>query len=882
MNLFKALILHLLYEQLLANDTEFLIYQIKHISSTQFWKDNFMAQEIIIENEVVVLEKAIKVITDFDYAKYSETYDNAPQPNELDAFKASKALYTAQKCKYSNLIIDVLRTFFESISVCQKQIIENSRKNMQLSVKIKKSLNQIIKRIVDFKKYIVKFIFNIKSFMKLTPILKSTDHTLTKSLLSINVCLHHIKCIIVQHNNTSEINSKIDVQKLIAQMMNMVERFRCKYCYIRDYYNSTKFRRKQIYDSILNDTNVNGVDSLIENTLKGLDIYFDDFTLLSHFLVSGTVFDEEMYDPKYILLANIFEIEDNSFISTLFVRWKNRTDWLQLIEVYNTVSKSYNLQIIYEYQVFLVEVIKNLFYIQVMNKNINSFDNIRAILEEFEKFIDQFIPKNYPTDLYDQMKKLRNSLHNDLQSIGSPPALSNYTIELIRNVSIITTLDGDSKPCDKQLTAIDKLSMTDFMKKIAALYKFKNFIEIFEELSYESNSLEDYSLQPEINNIKQTEQTKNKKICNDLSLLRENLTLFQILILGFQKPRIDLSNVDESNIITDAKIYVFDIIMHLYKTYINHHKIKQIVLPLAIRFDYNIKNIDDFEMLSQLIFLNINIIEHFELNNCLSPEYNLNVIYNKEIDFKTQNLLELSSAKLHKSSWKDRQLIINIIKLHSSDYCMQDEKKRNLHALVLNKFVSNSYFNDYFTHEPNPVLFLWDGSMENVETVHTSIQRGIIDYQYLVRHQCCLMKWIVSKVFGLFLDVIRICVEPKIKMTHINDIDTTLDYLTQFEELPFPNSIKIHLRDMFRIFNNLLNVPTKKNMHKYQSYITGQLELNPQLFEDGTTSISDEQNIFKFTNTIIERDINLLRMILKSSNDNKLISHIQFSSCMYV
>lgn len=887
MNLFNVILFYFLYETLSANDTAFLIYQIKRISSDQFWKDNFMTQEIIIDNKRVLLERALKVITNFDYAKYTGTYyDNITQLNELDAFKASKALYTAQKCKYSNLVIDVLRTFFESISLCQKLIIiENSRKNVQLSNKINKSLNQIIKRIVDLKKYIVKFIFNINILMTLTPTLRSTDHTLTKSLLSINVCLHHIKCYIVQHNNdASGISSKIDVQKLIAQMINMVERFRCKYCYIRDYYyNSAGLGKKNIYDSLLDDINCNSVDSLVKNTLQGLNIYFDDMTLFKHFLVSDTVFDEEMYDPKHILLENIFEMVEYSFIPTLFVRWKNSTDWLPLIEVYNDVSKSYDLQTMYEYQVFLVEVIKNIFYIKVVNKKIVSFDNIREILVEFDEFMVQFIPKNYPTDLYDEMKKLRNSLYNDLQSTESLPALSNYSIELLYNISIITTLDKDSMPREIQLMSMNKLSMREFMDEIAALYKFKIFIDTFEELSYESNSLEDYSLQPEINNIKIIEQNNNEKICYNLSLLRKNLTLFQTLILGFQHARIDFRNVDGSNIIWEAQTYVFDCVMHLYKTYINHQKIRQIVLPLAIRFNYARKNKNDFKMLSQVTFLNVNIIEHFELNNCLSPEYSLNVKwYNKKKNHKTMNFLELGNVELHELFWNDRKSIMSIIKSHSGDYYMENEKKRNLHALAVNKFVPNLYLNDYFTRESYPALFLWDGSMKSIETVLNSVPRDIIDHQYLVRHQCCLIKWVISRVFTHFLDAIRIYFPEKNKKAHLNDINTTLDYLTQFEELPFPKFIKIHLRDMFAIFNHLLKVPTKENMDKYRSVIIDQLELSPQSFEDSTSSISGQRNIFKFTNIIIEKGIRLLRIVLKSSNDNELVSRVQFSSCMYV
>lgn len=851
----------------LANDEKYiLITRIKRIINEPIWKDNIIKQEIIVKNEVVIVKKALEVII--------ENSDCIEQPIPFDALiNATSALYTALKCKYSNLIVDLFRVYFEVVSLCR--MFENTPKNYKLSNKIKACINIIFKSTVELKKYIVKFIYNLYNLMSLTPILKFTDQTLIKSLLSINLFLCNLQIYYADHQNGGDMNStfhEIDMKIIIAQIINLIERFRCKNCLIDDYYGLNILTKNKIKDLILDINNEKSLDYYIGNMLKKFDIYYDDPTLYI-FAEITTVFYVEMYDPKNMLLKHIF---DYPFFKTLIVRWKNCHCELELIKVYEEVAKSSDLQAIFDFQVLLIEVIRNIFHIKFINEN---FISTKESLEALKMFINQIVPKNYPTSLYDSIKQLQILLLDHLQPEKSPAALTVSSKKLLRNLSIITTLKDDFKTNDIE-DSVKKLPMKDFIHKIVSCREYKIFADIFKELSFESNILGDYDLNRIHYTGKTTEQYDNQKPCKDLSLLRKNLLLFQMLMRGFQQVHDDSSNDFDIEIVRKAKSYIFDNLMHLYRTYMDQDEIRRIVLPLLIRFKYTLKKIDDYKMLPQVSIFYTNVIEKFELTNCLVyvQEYNLDIYYEEVKQYQTRNLLMHESQiriSLYKSLWNDRKRIMNDLKLNTSEYHMKDEK-RDVYSMIVNQFIPIVDTNYVHTGLSDPILFPWNGFMTYDETINSAISQGIFDYQDLVRHQCFVMRWIISNILEIFLNFI-------INLTSLIEIlENMKSHFIKFKYLPFPKSVKLHLRDIFHDFDSIFQDPSRKDIDKYKSNITEQLKLIRPSFDNYTTHSLKEQINIKFIDFILLNHVHFFKIFLKSINRSRIILDLSFSTCIHV
>lgn len=891
-------------EKINTEDIQALIGCIRNIYNHEFWIDNFIDQKILFENEIMTISDTLKEIYDTDIFKLKIKF----------VLRASKLLYTVQKCKYSNLIIDALRIFFKSIiSSCRKLPLDFLKNNdEQLLIKISSFNNKIIERLVELKIYISKFIFNINHLMSLSPTLKYTDHTLIKSLLSINLYLEHMKIHIDQYKQGDDKKESIDVKKVIAQMINLVERFRCKHCYIENYYNDLKLLDKKIICAKVDDIDYyNSIHSLIDNTFKNLNMFQEDASLYT--ILNYKQFSENLYDQKYILLEYIFNINiDKSFIiSDLIVEWKNATQWQTLRNVFDEVKSTYNLQNIYKYQVLLIEVIKSVFYIKFMNPElVTSKADIKKLLNEFDEFINKMIPKNYPTNMYHLIMQFRNSLYQlVLTKTKSTSVLSIFSIQQLRKVFINTTyVLSENCKISNINTTIKSLPMSELVLRITELKNFFIFFTIFEELSYESDTLSNYNLLT-VNDLEAIENNNNLTnaiICKHFSLLREKLLLFQMLIIGFQYD----STVQEKNYhkyLKRAKEFIFENLMHLFQTYIDHDKIKKIILPLTIHFKYNQNTIDNLKILLQVLYLNTNIIEYFELNNCSSTKYSIDVYYNKVNDvLKSSNsqILEHERGivnKLSKLFWDNKQIILDDYMIESSKtFFDMDNKLRDISSMVVDQFIPKVDFSSYCSIESGhdfSELSFWDGPLESVETI-SAITTGVIDYQSLVRHQCSIVKCFISQVVENVFKIIEkyyIILKDYQILLMYRYINETKKYVTEFEEIPFSKSISKYLHNIFHFFNILLNdFPNGDDLMETPIEMSiffknnDQIKLNQSSNIKLTYSQSSNSEILKkkedeltHLNTTIKNNINLLKIIVKKLNDSKYSSEdVQFSTCI--
>ncbi|KAE9536665.1 hypothetical protein AGLY_007067 [Aphis glycines] len=838
-----------------TDDFRDLILRIKNIYKHEFWIQNFIHEKILIENEIMIIADTLKEIYDTDIFKLKINV----------VLRASKLLYTAQKCKYSNLVIEALRVFFKIILSCQKLPVDNLKNNdEQLSIKIS-SFNEIIGRFVKLKMYISKFIFNIYHLMNLSPTLKYTDHTLIKSLLSINLYLEHLKININQYKQGDDGNESIDVKKVIAQMINLVERFRCKHCYIENYYNDFKLFDNKIICVKVDDTNY---VSLIDSTFKNLNTFHEDTSLYT-ILPKYKLFSEDLYDQKYILLENIFEISiDKSFIiPDLIVEWKNATQRQTLRNVFN--------------EVLLIEVIKSVFYIKYMNpKLITSKDDIKKLLNEFDEFINRMIPKNYPTNMYHLIMQFRNSLSKlILTKTESTSVLSIFSLQQLRKVFIDTTYVLSENCKTSQInTTIENLPI---------------------KLSYESDTLSNYNLLTVnyLEAIENNDNLTNAIICKHFSLLREKLLLFQMLIIGFQND----STVQEKNYheyLISAKKIIFKNLMHLFQTYIDHDKIKKIIVPLTIHFKYNQNTEDNLKILLQVLYLYINIIEYFELNNCSSTTYSIDVYYNKVNDvLKSSNsqILEHERGKVNELSklfWDNKQIILDDYMIESSKtFSDMDQKRRDLSSMVVDQFILKVEFSSYCSiescHDVSEQLFFWNGPLESDETISAITIAGVIDYQSLVKYQCSIVKCFVSQVVE---NVFKIIEKYYIISKHRDSskwmdtyINETKYYLTEFEKIPFSKSV-ILLND-FPENDDLMETPIEMSIffkNNDQIKLSQSSNIKHTYSQSSNTEVLQiEENELINLNTTINNNINLLKSIVKKLNDSIYSSEdVQFSTCI--
>lgn len=853
------------------------------ISKLKIWKSSIINEKIIIDNRVEVTSSILKMMDLPQVISYIQPFDMA-KLREI-SYRASNALYTALKCKYSHLIINFLHSLFECISFLENLLPidsnpdANSKLNNDQFLKKKyEILNNITESFVSVKEHVVKMIYNLYNFMGLSTNLKYTNQTLIKSLFSINLCLCHIKIYVDKRaDEVSGIHSEIDLKKIIAQMITIVERFRCQNCRVENYYYFNKNKKSKINQVLQNPDDLK---NLLKSNFYQIEKYDDNLhmDLIEHLMKKPKEFKIDMFDPKYVLLEDIFEIENRSIFPELRVRWENST--LKLYEVYEKVRKSYDIQILFKYQVFLIEVIQNMFYLQFINENGSSSpEGMTHLLEAFNDFINKIIPSNYPTNLFDPIKKLRNLLYNDLQSTKSSVSLSERSTILLRKYVIVVNMTLDN---DNLYDIIKKISMKELIHNIAELDNFKCFTQIFQLFSYESNTLGDYNLNPTYDYPKLRQNTVNQNVCNDLFVLRKNLLLFDMLMIGFNYKNIGCKGDPNDSNISKAKGQIFDSLMHLHNTYRDNEEIWRIILPLTIHFSYDHRSLNNYAMIHQVSLLNINLLEHFELNNCVSPKYSLNVYYDLANLYPSTETIRMTKMMgpsfLYKSLLFAEERIIEQIEESTEDHRMSKIQKI-INSKAANMFILHI---DHFKLK----TFFWNGLMKNVESIYSEIPWSVIDYQKLVGIHLFVIKWNVHKVFYNLLKIIQIYDMVKEKTNYKENLKYMKNYLAQFKELPFPKSIKSHLRDIFHAFNSIILKEhfTEDNNDPHKTIIIKQLELLeviPMTYSKTPSNNTGYIYIIKAMLDSIQNNIEFLKSILKSANNNQLISNIQFSTCVF-
>lgn len=869
--------------------------ELKLISLNVIWREKISKQLIIVNNSTISFEDIMKEID----LKIGLFVNNETEENLQDIlqFKSSSAMYTFLKCEYSSYIVNLLNYFFECIKVCESL---NDADNGGCST-------EVVKHFISIKKYLVSMMYNLINFMKLSPNLKLTDHSLIYSMLAINLFLGN--AINYLDNSRSEdleigIKSDIDSNKIIiAQLSSLVNSFRCKHCLVKDYYYLNDVDRKKIEITLKKN---NTVKTLLEEKSSQLTDY-EDIGLKNVANLEMSTYSDDMYDPKYLLLEDIISIDGYSFISTLIVRGNDCSDvWLELKTVFEEAKNSGDIKIVFDCQILLIEVIKDLFYLQFIDTSIeNNYTKVKNLLNEFEEFINKMVPKNYPTSNYNSIMEVRNSLHDELHSSGVFTGISGHSQLMLCKKPVIKTW-GESKNIIK---VVKNISMIALVKRILQLEYFSNFVEMFGLLSYEPNTLDNYSVLP-ANNIRRIENNFDQEMCNDLSKLRKSLFIFHMLLSTFSKVHenaLDKNSVDDEEIVS-ATAVLCSTLTRLYKTYTNHEKIVQIVLPLVVRLKKSHKSFNEYLILRQVSLLSINLIECFEYANCATTKHSVDM-YRNQVENLKKRKTENSTVQINSISvsaffyllfWNNKIHLLHELKKNT---IAMTNKYRSIYLMTFNKFLPNVYF-EGLTKSLVLEHSLWEGRMETAETVCEIMSQGVLDYKRLGKFILFVLKLTFSNVFKQILRIFFIHDTKDIEgVSYFSIIKTDIMHI---KKLPYPDFIKTYVNNVFdvclRVFGD--SVIDEDSKEKCRCAITGQLKLfDPSQFNKVKLNVDEINDLIKIYKTkvegenlfsssnhhnhpyyVIHTSIKaahiLLKRILKAINDNEIFSNLSFSTCL--
>jgi len=883
---------------------------INHFCTSPFWKKNILSGQIIIDNELKTVNY------DELYEQYNSISTLSTDGNDLEnvdklnsiKIKIITSIYMDLKCKYSDLIISTFTHFLDCVTLCYNltEVNENKDEHSNFTKNILQCVASIIRIVSTLKIYIVKMIIDLMQFKKIHPNLRSTDGTLLKSLISINLFLYHTITYVTKYKpdevlkekgdekyDKSDTNFEINIKIVLAQMINLVERYSSKHCYIQNAYTFDEHLERNIKDLVSKNINVyEEVYNFLINTMNhNFRIFFryvsinyeDDITIIP--------IEEKfnIYDLNYLLFKDIFSIKEKySFFPTLQVKWQDTDDWDQLINIYNKVKNTDDIKIIFDYQILLIEVIKYIYYIKFINIHINNYngnnsEEVKLLLREFDKFIDKIIPNNYPTNVYSPIIRVRNSIYYDVHQgkhTNGKVFSDDTVIQLVKSPVIKSW--GESSDIDEK---IDNIVMSEFLEDITKLQFFAHFIQIFELFSYESYTLGDYYLNHGIS-VEKTEYSSNGIVCNtSFEQLRYNFVTFQEWLDNILQLNVDLV----LNVIKPSDLLIIESmhknILWFYKTFLYNDRLNRIFFPLIINFakleNDDVTNVYIFNLRQNMI-LALNLFEFYELNNCLLLKFNREIL--REV--KGTRIIhhgEVSRPYYSFSllGYKDKlsKNLSEIFKTHQVN-----ENQKAVYSTSVKEFIPEakpicSTITKIYGSDDIIKYVIWDGFKKSINEVYNNISmtsNAMVDYQQLVRFQMFEIKWVITRVFEQLFVII-------LKMNEIgfnnddHNLETILKRVRLFENLPFPEFIKSYIQISLYPYLMVLKNQDAQIKQKCKDRIRHQLKI----LSMSTKEYSEEYYKTKSTpysiNTLsclLHKTIQNIKDVLKVINDNNLIDKL--------
>lgn len=513
-----------------------------------------------IEMYLTKLPKQLKSSTSSSQKKY---FVSKP-----DVLQTLNFMYTALKCEYAYLIRDILKFLYHEPKKTFKSL-----KGIQI--------------------YLGKVIFNLFKFKELSSDLKSSDQTLTISLLSINVFLY-------KNGINPKKYAKTLLTKWIHQMISLIEIFICKMCFF-------EFAKLDIMSTQSQNLNSHYLDECLSRlkNLSDIGLYDDKYI------------DPDMYNPYNFLMH---DYTNDIGLYDLMIECPSVPK--KTMHIFESLITSYGIKNVLIYQIFLIESLRSLFSQQIMDvlQNITYDSNeklskLDKLSDGFNKYMD-LIPDNYPPEFLNFIHDIKNALTDSLQSDKDNFESLHHILNNILSTTSIIHLET------KKINSMTIISITDLIKNIKVSPYFSSFKQTFEILLQEPNMLKDYYLLDEINYDK---ITKSSNETSDVCLLVPQIRIgfIWIWVMLDRMPDDELKKSLDSYILT-----IFKNVTYLYEFKNTKSMVKKSLLNLLNHVknstSQSLANINsiEFVILKQLILSTVITMDYQELNNCEVTEEN--------------------------------------------------------------------------------------------------------------------------------------------------------------------------------------------------------------------------------------------------------------------
>lgn len=870
------------------------------------WMHIIESQEIIVNNQLTSIKTIFEENSEItDEKLFITTYPNI--------------MYTALKCKYANVVVDVLQFFYEII-LHYLTAANECDPSLPKQNKINNWIKTIMNHFNNTKRHFVKMISILFYFSDEIHHLRSSDQSLLKSLLSINLFLYYnLKESPYIDNNikkketettsynktiesfhtfiTSKKNTKLytkmieNVRTLVTSLVHMVglvEHFRYKNCMVRNPFETIL----EIKDTLRNhpkyDTSI--INDLWKSKLKVLNELNDIHT------ENNNNFNDKMYDPEYLLFQYILTKTHWNFIAEVTIRDHNKVAILKnnetksenkLKDFYTRASQSKSIEKVLQFQNILFAVIANIFYYQLYevlantspdNVNINKIDDL---LSTFRMFVSEIVPNNCLTNICNEIITARNELDETLQNFHS---LNDYQHIVSAKSNIQKRIQNNYLFWNKktQIIAVKKLQTLKFVQKLLNNYQFKSFNQVAKLLSYESYTNSDYKILDvndlmKINEVPTTE--KEMEVSNKMLDTRYLLFAFRKLLIHRDLMEIFTASdfragitttVDvlpqkfKNNVIGPMFIYTLRCIVKYYEElgYEQLTNFQDILVPLLIKFRY-IKN--HFHELSKVeyvimehnLLVTICLIENKLLRMYPKPIYNL-VVYTSFFNSNKSTDIHALQKEFMENSTSDQLVSFDVVKqvLESVYY---------------------KYVNEYNLTIDDNVELYWNGEKCFRSKVLQNVTQGVIDFYDLIKFYWTPIKWYIGKTLIEMQCISDYNFKPEESTNARTYIINTLNTLMK---LQFPKSILPAVSEMFKSI--ILSLNTTANSNNNYRNTVNQLPIKKYLEALGI--ISNRTNTIKTLHVSDElhsniQDIKIILMMI-NKNETKFSIFLNESSSM--
>lgn len=677
---------------------------------------------IVDNREIFINGKVTTMRHDFNLSS------NIP---DMDTFinVRPNVMYTALKCKYSDAIIDVLQTLYELIVIGYREL-KNANFDFQKQFRMT-WLNMALESFAIIKPFVAKMIYNLFFYWNKHPALRTSDQSLLKTMLSINLFLYYND----KHKPYAEnVDDVCSLNTAILQMIGLLESFRLKNCHGKD--------PNANYTNIINQLII--IMDISVSTDNILSIFGPKVKYLRDLLNNGPVlyddYDEFMYDPDYLVLGNILQF-NNRTMAKYKTLYKNKSTTLKVR--YENIIATYDIDDIFGYQSSLIDIIIDIFFRQILDLLVNDDPDpkheLQTTLNYFIEFNKKIMLSNCLTSACLSTKNFINlSLYKNRD--GEIKFVQYDVIEQIKH-----SIDPFNEPFwiyyNRPLLNKKNLSVGLLVENILKDEQFKSFSQTVKLLSYESNTncnhyiLKLHDITGNINMVHAEEDRMVLRFINDL---RNTLYLFRIklksLIVSTSDPIISRTENADPTYSESPFKYTFRSLKKRFNSFKNHPVIQNAMLPLLVHLHYerrcNYYNVK----LGHLLHLTINTMENYIFRVCKSPPSNL-VTYSEAItvprfrsDLDQETSLQLLSNDDTESG-------------HSDTGPDLDEQFHNLFSVYDYKWFLADKYED--------LVFYWGGCNTHASNILSAELVGnvtVINYQDLVQYQWFTIKWFLSKI----------------------------------------------------------------------------------------------------------------------------------------